>query len=72
MDRATLELLAATSGGELLELNELGSLPDRVSGEPHLEQIHREATIWDNWLILFVLTSVYVTDIGMRRFTGLS
>lgn len=72
VDRETLELLASTSGGELLELDELGSLPDRVSGEPQLEEIHREATIWDNWLMLLMLTSVYVTDIGMRRLTGLS
>ena len=72
VDRATLELLAATSGGALLELEELSTLPERVRGEPHLEQIHREATIWDNWLMLLMLTSVYVTDIGMRRLTGLS
>lgn len=72
VDRATLELLASTSGGELLELDELKTLPERVSGEPQLEQIHREATIWDNWFILLMLTSVYVTDVGMRRLTGLS
>ncbi|MBC8354898.1 MAG: hypothetical protein H8E66_23210 [Planctomycetes bacterium] len=72
VDRATLELLASTSGGELLELVEFSTLPAKLSGEPHHEQIHREVTIWDNWLILLVLTSVYVTDIGMRRLTGLS
>ena len=72
VDRQTLELLASTSGGELLELDELSTLPEKVSGEPHLEQIHREATIWDNWFMLLMLTSVYVTDIGMRRLTGLS
>jgi hypothetical protein len=72
VDRATLEMLASTSGGELLELEELSTLPDKVSGEPQLEEVHHEATIWDNWLILLMLTSIYVTDIGMRRMTGLS
>ena len=51
---------------------DLGTLPDKVGGEPRLEQIHREAPIWDNWLMLLMLVSVYVTDIGMRRLTGLS
>ena len=72
VDRRSLAMLAASSGGELLELDQLTTLPDKLSGDPQLEEIHHEATIWDNWLMLLVLTSVYITDIGMRRLSGLS
>lgn len=72
VDRATLELLATTSGGEMLELDALGSLSDKLHVEKELEQVHRETTVWDNWLMLMMLLSIYGTDIGVRRMMGLS
>ena len=72
VDRTTLELLATTSGGEMLELDELGSLADKLQVKKEHEEIHHETTVWDNWVLLLLLLSIYGTDIGIRRVTGLS
>jgi hypothetical protein len=72
VNRPTLALLASTSGGRLVELPDLASIPERLKGESKLTELHREATIWDNWLVLVVLACLYSLDVGLRRLTGLS
>jgi hypothetical protein len=72
VNRPVLELMAHTSGGKVVELNDLGGIPHELQGEIRLERLHLEATLWDNWLVLLILVGVYVVDIGMRRFMGLS
>ena len=35
-------------------------------------ELHREATIWDNWITLAMLVFLYCVDVGVRRLMGLS
>jgi hypothetical protein len=72
VNRPALELLAAASGGRLVELPDLGTVPDQLKGEAKHTERHREATLWDNWLTLILLVVLYSIDVGLRRLTGLS
>ncbi len=72
INRVALRRMAAVSGGLLVELNDLASIIDKFKGEIKLTQLHREATIWDNWLTLAILIILYCVDVGLRRLAGLS
>jgi hypothetical protein len=72
IDRAGLHQIAATSGGEVLELGNLAAIPDKLQGETKQTRMYREATVWDNWLVLLVLILVYSLDVGLRRLKGLT
>jgi hypothetical protein len=72
VNRPALELVAAASGGRLVELPELASIVDKLKGDPKLIPFHREATLWDNWLTLIILALIYSVDVGLRRLAGLS
>ena len=67
----SLELLANATGGEVLKLSELDTIAAKIKGKTELKSLHREATLWDNWLILFLLICVYSVDVGIRRVMGL-
>jgi hypothetical protein len=73
VNRPALELIAAASaGGRLVELPDLGSIADQLKGEGTKVERHREATLWDNWLTLILLVCLFGVDVGLRRLTGLS
>ena len=72
VDRPALETLASGSGGQLVDLADLASIPGKLKGEPKLTHIHREATLWDNGLTLALLVVIYTLDVGLRRLAGLS
>jgi hypothetical protein len=72
INRPALALLANTSVGRLVELPDLAAIPDQLKGDTRLIELHREATLWDNWLMLAVLVVLYSVDVGLRRLTGLS
>ena len=72
LNRATLEALSNTSGGQVIELTDLASIPEKLKGETQSSHLYREATIWDNWLTLTLLVCVYSVDVGLRRLAGLS
>ena len=72
VNRTTLEMLATTSRGQLVELPDLAVIPERLKGESRFSEMHREATIWDNWLTLALLVFLYCLDVGLRRLAGLS
>jgi hypothetical protein len=72
VNRPALELFASASGGQLVELTDLAAIQDKLKGETKLTQLHREATLWDNWLTLAVLVFIYSVDVGLRRLAGLS
>jgi hypothetical protein len=71
LNRPSLELLASATGGEVLKLSDLDSIADKLEGSTELQDLHREATLWDNWLILAILILVYSVDVGIRRVMGL-
>ena len=71
VNRPTLEVLATSTGGEMLKISELATIADKVDGKVELKSLHREATLWDNWLVLFLLITVYSVDVGIRRVMGL-
>jgi len=71
VNRPTLELLANATGGEVLKLSELDMIADKIEGKTELKSLHREATLWDNWLTLALLIGVYSLDVGIRRLVGL-
>jgi hypothetical protein len=72
VDRDTLGTLADLSGGRLLELHQLGQLPDLLEGEQVTVPRRLEAEVWDNWLVLTLLVGLYCLDVGIRRAMGLS
>lgn len=71
VDRDALGTLADASGGELIEIEQLDELPQRLKGETATIERHHEATIWDNWLTMLLLVGFYCTDVGIRRLMGL-
>ena len=71
VNRPTLELFASATGGAVLKLSELNSIADKIEGKTELTSLHREATLWDNWLTLGLLITVYSLDVGIRRVMGL-
>jgi hypothetical protein len=72
VNRPTLELLATTSGGKLVDLPDLASIPEQLKGDSKFTELHREATVWDNKITLLVLILLYSLDVGLRRLRGLS
>lgn len=72
LNRPLLEMLASTTGGKVVALSELKTLPEQFKGEPLLIEVHREASIWDNWFTLMLITLIYAVDVGLRRLSGLS
>ena len=63
--------VSGASGGELIEIEQLDELPQRLKGETATIERHHEATIWDNWLTMLLLIGFYCTDVGIRRLMGL-
>jgi hypothetical protein len=72
INRPLLQQIAAASGGEMVALWDLAAIPDRLKGETKQTQLHHEATLWDNWLVLLVLIVTYSVDVGLRRMKGLT
>jgi hypothetical protein len=58
--------------GRIKEPNDLASITGELKGELKTISLKKEATIWDNWLILSLLISIYSIDVGLRRLSGLS
>lgn len=69
---AALNLLAGTTGGRVLGPGELASIKDAIKGEAKTTEVHREASVWDNGLMLGLVLVLYVVDVGLRRLGGLS
>lgn len=72
LNRATLEVLASGSGGQLIELTELSTVPGLLRGQSKLIPVHREASLWNNWLTVILLATIYSVDVGLRRLRGLA
>jgi len=56
----------------VVELADLATIPAQLKGEPKITPVHREASVWDNWLMLVLLVVLYALDVGLRRLTGLA
>jgi hypothetical protein len=65
-------MLASTTGGKVIALSDLKSLPEQFQGEPMLIEVHRDASVWDTWFTLVLITFIYAVDVGLRRLSGLS
>lgn len=70
--RPNVDPVALGQLGTLVALDQLGSIPSQLKGQPTLTPLYREAAIWDNWLVLSLLILVYCLDVGLRRLAGLS
>ncbi len=70
VDRDTLGTLADLSGGALLELDQLATLPTLLRGEPTQDRQVRDEDVWDTWLTLVLLVGLYCTDVAVRRVIG--
>ena len=67
-----VNVAALESLGRVLRLTELEGLAGLLRGEVEKTELHREASLWDNWLVLVILIVVYSVDVGLRRLSGLS
>ena len=72
VDRAELRAAAVSSGGAMVEPADLLTLPQRLEGEPRDVSRVLEDDLWDNWLTLLLLATIYTVDVGVRRFWGLT
>ena len=73
VNRAALEQIAASSGGQLVELPDLDSHPGASQGRVELSgSCTARPDLWDNWLTLALLICLYWLDVGIRRLLGLS
>jgi hypothetical protein len=72
VNRPALEVLAASAGGRLVEPADLGETLKDLKATGQSVSFKREAPLWDNWLVLAALITIYSLDVGLRRLTGLS
>jgi hypothetical protein len=72
VNRPALEALASATEGKLVELYDLSSIPPTLKGEAKQTQVHREASLWDNALLLLLVMFLYSLDVALRRLAGLS
>lgn len=72
VDRDVLAALGEASGGGMIEFDQIHQLPKLLKGEPRTETTSHEAEIWDNWLVLLLLVTLYCMDVGVRRVMGLN
>jgi hypothetical protein len=73
VNRPALQLLAAATNGQMVELPDLESLAGRFRGDPQVMESHPDpVSVWDNWLTLSLLVFLYSLDVGVRRLVGLS
>ena len=72
VDRDALNKMAQASGGRLLELDAIERLPQLLKAEPVMEVRQYSEEVWDNWLTLLLLVSIYCIDVGVRRLQGLT
>lgn len=72
VDREGLESLADLSGGAVVEVGDIGSIPYRITQEPIEKGVVLEDEVWDTWPVLALLVGLYCLDIGIRRLSGSS
>ncbi|HVX15654.1 MAG TPA: hypothetical protein VHC22_30995 [Pirellulales bacterium] len=70
--RPNVDREALAQLGKIVAPKDLASIAGELKGEPKTISLHREASIWDNWLILALLITIYSIDVGLRRLSGLS
>jgi len=72
MRRPNIDMKALAQIGKVVKLDELDSIAEELKGEARTIPLHREASIWDNWIVLGLLITIYCLDVGLRRLAGLS
>jgi hypothetical protein len=75
VNRTALEQLAGATvkaGGRVVDLPDLSEIGPTLKGETRVTSFKREATVWDNWMVLVLLVGIYSFDVGLRRLSGLS
>jgi hypothetical protein len=72
VDRDGLESLADVSGGALVEVAGVATLPYRITAETVETGLVLEDDMWDTWPVLALLVGLYCIDIGIRRLSGSS
>jgi hypothetical protein len=70
--RPNVNMEALAQLGSVVGLGKLASITGELKGEAKTTTLHREAEIWDNWLMLSLLILIYSVDVGLRRLAGLS
>lgn len=72
MRRPNVDTAALGQLGKLVSLNDLTTIGGELASQPRTTKLYREASIWDNWLVLSILVFIYSVDVGLRRLAGLS
>lgn len=67
VDRDRLESLADLSGGAVVEVGDVATIPYRITREPVEKGVVLEDEVWDTWPVLVLLVGLYCLDIGIRR-----
>jgi len=71
VDRHAMLQWAQLSRGSMLELDQLDELPHLLEAQPTRVQRVIDYDLWDNWLMLALLVTLYCIDVGIRRTMGL-
>jgi hypothetical protein len=72
VNRAALQQIASESGGKLVEIPDLETILPLLGGESRRTEMHRQVSLWDNWLTLALLAGLFCLDVALRRLLGLS
>lgn len=70
-NRAFLEAIASTTGGEFLLLDELQRLPELLRQIRQTTSIREEIPLWSHWLILILFCGLAMTEWVLRKLNGL-
>lgn len=72
VDRDLLASLADLSGGAVVEVDDIATIPGRLTATAVASKRIHEDDVWDTWPVLVLLVGLYCIDVGIRRLSGLS
>ena len=71
-DPETMRKLAETSGGAVVDANDVARMPEMVKRwEAARELSHRQQTVWDRWWIMTAMLCLFGAEWWLRRREGL-
>ncbi len=73
VNRDAMEAFARNSGGRVVELDALSSIPPQLAvGVAAPTRLRHQQELWDQWYALALVAGLYCLDIALRRWTGLA
>ena len=71
MQKKVLEKSSEKSGGEFIALDQLANLPGKIAEKVAKVRQQNEKKMWDNWMLLLVITLLAGLEWAIRKKTDL-